>query len=81
MDIAPGQQVCSCGDLIQGEPDGKDERGMPLCWICTLERQMAAEPDWPPSPGSAFKGCLIGMVLAGGFWCGVGAVVMAVLAR
>ena len=71
---ATGRQVCSCGDVIRGEAGGVDEQGRPLCWPCSIERQMAADPEWPAARvGSPFfKGCLIGLPFACAFWFGVG---------
>lgn len=71
MDAAPDSlSVCSCGDLIMG-PHETDERGMPLCWRCALEREMRAAHDWPPSSGNAFRGCIVGLAFSCAFWCGV----------
>jgi hypothetical protein len=64
-------QVCSCGSHIHGAPDGFDERGMPLCWVCALEKQLAAEPDWPPRSDMAFRGCAFALLASCVFWAGV----------
>lgn len=63
-------QVCSCGGHIHGTPDGTDERGMPLCWVCALEQQLATEPDWPPRSDMAFRSCAVALVASCAFWAG-----------
>ena len=73
-------QVCSCGGHIHGAPDGTDERGMPLCWVCALERQLAAEPDWPPRTEIAFRGCGLALIASCAFWGALG-LLCAVLVR
>lgn len=77
---APGRTLCTCGDIIDGEPAGLDERGFPLCWRCAMQREMETAHDWPPGPGSAAKGCLLGMLLSCAFWGGV-ALLCALLVR
>ena len=72
-------QVCSCGGHIHGAPDGFDERGMPLCWVCSLERQLAAEPDWPPRSDMAFRGCVLALIASCVFWTGVALVCRALV--